>query len=227
MSNPRFIYLHGFASSPQSQKASIFKAKFKEMGIDLLIPDLETGDFKFITISKQMKVIEETIKEVKGGSVVVIGSSMGGYLAILASQIYSEVKGLYLMCPGLSFLSRWRQKLLGQNPKINDFPHLIRVFHYRYNKEIELDKGLFEDALQWEQISIDKKLPIRIVHGKKDETVPIKVSREFTINRPWVSLKELDSDHSLLSHISWIVEDCIQFFHQNNFLKNDAKNKNC
>ncbi len=219
-SNLRFIYLHGFASSPQSQKASIFKAKLKEIGVNLIIPDLEAGDFKYITISKQMKVIEKTINQVKGGPVVLVGSSMGGYLAILASQIHSNVKGLYLMCPGLNFLKRWRQKLLDQNPKINDFPHLIRVFHYRYNKEVDLDKGLFEDALQWEQLLIDKKLPIRIVHGINDETVPIEVSRKFSNKRPWVSLKELESDHSLLSHISWIIEDCILYFCRNNFLKN-------
>jgi len=31
------------------------------------------------------------------------------------------------------------------------------------------------------------------------------------MSRPWCSLKELDSDHGLLSHLEWIVSDCMGF----------------
>ena len=41
----QYIYLHGFASSPQSQKAQAFKQQFDQLGLPLQIPDLNQGDF--------------------------------------------------------------------------------------------------------------------------------------------------------------------------------------
>ena len=40
-------------------------------------------------------------------------------------------------------------------------------------------------------------IPTLILHGKKDEVIPIAASRDFAISRPWVELVELDSDHAL------------------------------
>ena len=74
-----------------------------------------------------------------------------------------------------------------------------------------MSTGIFKDAEKWEGLSLDRQLPTRIAHGLHDETVDINVSREFVKDRPWRSLAELDSDHSLLSHIDWIVKDCLKF----------------
>jgi len=52
-----FVYLHGFASGPSSQKASAFKKKFKEIGISIYIPDLEGGNFENMTLSSQLNII--------------------------------------------------------------------------------------------------------------------------------------------------------------------------
>ncbi len=41
----RFIYLHGFASSPSSRKARFFEERFRELGIGLEVPDLAEGRF--------------------------------------------------------------------------------------------------------------------------------------------------------------------------------------
>ena len=56
-----FIYLHGFASSPSSKKATAFKNKFKEMGISLEIPDLEGGDFENMTLTRQMNILFQSL----------------------------------------------------------------------------------------------------------------------------------------------------------------------
>ncbi len=41
----RFVYLHGFASSPGSRKARFFEERFRELGIGLEIPELVGGGF--------------------------------------------------------------------------------------------------------------------------------------------------------------------------------------
>ena len=54
----RFVYLHGFASSPSSRKARFFGERFRELGIGLEIPDLAEGDFRNLTLTAQLNVIE-------------------------------------------------------------------------------------------------------------------------------------------------------------------------
>src|SRR5215472_284542 len=47
----RYVYLHGFASSPASRKAQAFAKAFEECEIALEIPALDSGDFEHLTIS--------------------------------------------------------------------------------------------------------------------------------------------------------------------------------
>ncbi len=210
-----FIYLHGFASSPQSQKATAFKKRFSELGLPLTVPDLEGGDFKHLTISRQIRIINETLDTFPDATWALIGSSMGGYLAAVTGQLRPEVKALYLMCPGFNFIRRWRLALADE---IQKGEGLIRVFNYRYNKNMELDLEIFEDAEQWEAIDFDRPVSTRIIHGLHDETVDIEESRNFARQHSWVNLKELDSDHGLISHLNWIIEDCLEFFKRQTLL---------
>ena len=136
---------------------------------------------------------------------------MGGYLAALTAQIRPEVKGAYLMCPGFNFMKRWRSALSGEIQKEGG-TGLIQVLNYRYNKTMELDLGIFEDAEKWEGVEYERPVPTRIVHGIHDDTVDIEESRNFARKHPWASLKEVDSDHGLLSHLDWIIDDCLNFF---------------
>ena len=59
------------------------------------------------------------------------------------------------------------------------------------------------------------------MHGIHDESVNIQVSREFSASRPWCDFMELDSDHGLLSHLNWLVEDCREFFKKNGLVRFD------
>lgn len=207
-----YIYCHGFASSPGSKKATAFAQRFRERGKELIVPDLEDGDFRKITISRQVEKITGVLNTFSYAKVGLIGSSMGGYLAALVAQMRQEVAAQYLMCPGFHFLERWQERVARDYPDVDGLPAAITVYHYRYDRPMELDTGIFEDARKWDTRVLDRSLPTRIVHGVHDDTVPIQQSRDFAADRSWASLVELDSDHGLLSHMDWIVEDCLNFF---------------
>ena len=209
-----FIYLHGFASGPGSNKAKAFKNRFEDLNIPLHIPDLQQGDFENLTLTGQIELVQGIIDKNKGQSFALIGSSMGGYLASLIAQTRESVQALFLMAPGFNFLNRWRKKL--DISKTKD--ELIPVFHYRYNKEVRLNTYLFRDAETWESLPLDRKIPTFIVHGLHDETIDIEESRNFIREKPFCSLKELDSDHGLLSCIDSIIEDSLGFFNQQKLL---------
>lgn len=218
-----FVYLHGFASGPGSQKARIFKTRFEKSRLSLEIPDLQQGDFENLTLTKQVSLIQNIIDAKPDTDFALIGSSMGAYVAALIAETRKEIKALYLMAPGFNFLNRWMENMGWDKSSLASTPDLIRVFHYRYNKEVNLNTYLFRDALKWDALTLNRKIPTRIVHGLHDETVNIQESREFARSRPWCQLKELDSDHGLLSSIDWIVEDCIEFFRLNSLINNKSK----
>ena len=209
-----FIYLHGFASGPNSSKAQAFKKRFEKLDITFHVPDLQEGDFENLTLSGQIRLVQNIIDKDKRKKFGLIGSSMGGYLASLIAQTRDSVKALYLMAPGFNFLNRWREKL-NLSKTTQD---LIPVFHYRYNKEVLLNTYLFRDAETWESLPFERKVPTLIVHGLHDTTVNILESRNFVSNHPGCELKELDSDHGLLSCVDWIVEDCLRFFQNQRLL---------
>ena len=209
-----FIYLHGFASGPGSNKAKAFKKRFDELGISIHVPDLQQGDFENLTLTGQIELVQGIIDRKKDKKFGLIGSSMGGYLASLIAQTRESVQALFLMAPGFNFLNRWRKKL--DISKTTD--ELIPVFHYRYNKEVRLNTYLFRDAETWESLPLDRKIPTFIVHGLHDETIDIEESRNFVRKKSFCSLKELDSDHGLLSCIDSIIKDSLGFFNQQKLL---------
>ena len=116
------------------------------------------------------------------------------------------------MAPGFNFLERWKKALFNIPPETFQLPEYIDVFHYGYNKYVAMSSRIFKDAEKWEELNLDRHVPTRIAHGLHDDAVDINVSREFAKSRPYCSLQELDSDHSLISHIDWIVDDCLRFF---------------
>ena len=55
----RIVYLHGFASGPDSKKARFFQERFRAENMELEIPDLaEEGRFERLTITGQLRVVE-------------------------------------------------------------------------------------------------------------------------------------------------------------------------
>ena len=92
----RILYLHGFASSPASSKARFFAARLRAAGGRVEIPDLAAGDFEHLTITGQLRVIEQAAA---GEPVALMGSSLGGYLAGLYAARHPEVSRVILLAP--------------------------------------------------------------------------------------------------------------------------------
>src|ERR1700687_2251097 len=84
----RVVYLHGFASSPLSSKAQFFRRKFAACGVPMEIPQLDEGRFEELTISRQLGVIERAVGEQPA---ILIGSSLGGYLAALYASLHASL----------------------------------------------------------------------------------------------------------------------------------------
>jgi pimeloyl-ACP methyl ester carboxylesterase len=191
----RFIYLHGFASGPSSQKARFFRDRFAELGMGLDVPDLAEGKFEQLTLSGQLAVMERTAQ---GDPVSLIGSSMGGYLAALYAARHPEVEKLVLLAPAFSFLTRWPEGL-GES-KMDEWKRTgkMQVFDYVEKRNAPIGYQLIEDAQQYEGFP-NVRQPVLIFHGTHDATVPASGSVSFSEQHPQTILRLMESDHQLLN----------------------------
>jgi hypothetical protein len=101
-----FIYLHGFASSPQSAKATYLHDRFAQIQLSLCVPDLNQGDFSHLTITRQLHQVAALLPPIPK-PVTVIGSSLGGLTAAWLGQKYQQVQRLVLLAPAFEFLTHW------------------------------------------------------------------------------------------------------------------------
>src|SRR5690349_16817674 len=171
----RYIYLHGFASSPQSSKARFFRKQFAERGIDLEIPRLDQGNFTELTVSGQLRVIE---RAAGADPVTLIGSSLGGYLAALYAARHRTAQKLVLMAPALQFPRRFRERYSPEDLALWKRQGTVPVFHYGYQEEKPLSFQIVEDASKYED-QPEFPQPALILHGIHDDVVPVEVSRVY------------------------------------------------
>jgi predicted esterase YcpF (UPF0227 family) len=87
-------YLHGYQSSPNGEKATLFKEKLH--AIPITYRDSSPED---LVISKCLSRISEAITN--DPHVVLIGSSLGGFLAASTALTHPTVKRLILLNPAI------------------------------------------------------------------------------------------------------------------------------
>ena len=192
----RCIYLHGFASSPASAKALLFRARLAALGVELEVPDQNQPDFRGLTVSRSLALLEDRIPAGERG--VVFGSSFGGYVAALFATRHPErVAALVLLAPALNLarllrdrygdaaLDAWRRD--GQ----------VEVDHPAFGRPAALAYDFQADAERWAEVPVDLRCPTVILHGVHDVEVPPAGSERLACGHPEVELVLLDSDHSL------------------------------
>lgn len=206
----QYIYLHGFASSPNSTKARHIKKHFADNQINLRVPDLNNNNFSHLTLTRQIK---QVAVHFDSGNVPVtlIGSSLGGLTAANLGEKYPIVQRLVLLAPAFGFLSHWLPKLGEKAIQRWEQEKYLMVYHYREERELPLSYDFVTDATRYSEEILKRSIPTLILHGKNDEVIPIEASRSFARQRPWVKLIELDSDHSLGDVISQICQEIQSF----------------
>lgn len=190
----RYIYLHGFASRPASRKATYFRERFSEKGIVLDVPALDGGNFEGLTITGQLAIIRQYAA---GEPCVLIGSSLGGYLAAVYAARHPEVERIVLMAPAFCFPRRWEEELGAEAFAAWKATGSRPVFHYGEGRETRIGFGLIEDGLQYEDYPAATQ-PSLLLHGLADTVVPVEYSRRFVELYPHhAQLVEIETDHEM------------------------------
>jgi pimeloyl-ACP methyl ester carboxylesterase len=209
---PRTLYLHGFASSRESRKGLALRERLRTDGIELELLDLNVPSFGKQTYSAILDHLDRVDRETGSERRLrLAGSSMGGYLAARWAELHPErVERLFLLCPGFDLPSRW-PLVLGEEA--------MRRWERDGELEVE-DTGGVRRLLHWEFVEDahghpefpEVTCPTRILHGIRDEIVPVDFSRRYAAPRPHVELVEVDDDHSLLGSVERIAVEMGRFF---------------
>lgn len=184
-----------------------FRQRFADSGVDLEIPDLADGDFERLTISGQLKVLK---RAVGGDSAVLMGSSMGGYLAALHAAADENVQRLVLLAPAFHFASRWSETLGETRLSAWRSQGSMNVFHYGEKREMPLRYDLLSDALNHPPEPVFSQ-PCLIFHGTRDDVVPPQYSQAYAAKNHNVKLRLIDSDHQLTDAVELIWGEASAF----------------
>ncbi|MBD1942235.1 alpha/beta fold hydrolase [Coleofasciculus sp. FACHB-712] len=191
-----YLYLHGFASSPQSTKAIYLRDRLSSLKIPLTIPDLNQGDFSHLTITRQIKQVAAEFPP-NSMPVTVIGSSLGGLTAAWVGEKYPQVQRLVLLAPAFEFLTHWLLRLGEEQLQQWQTEQYLPVYHYGEKRSLLLHYQFVTDAAQYQDEQLQRPIPTLLLHGRHDEVIPIAASRNYAASRPWVKFIELEDDHSL------------------------------
>lgn len=195
------IYLHGFASSPESSKAIRLAKALESIGVPTLIPDLNQPEFRTLTVTRMIR----QVREVMDDAVVLIGSSLGAFVALNTAAADNRVKGLVLLAPALDFGADERGEI--GTVKIADWKRRgsADVFHYAWNRPERLDYALYEDAHRYDAFAIQPEIPVLVFQGSRDTVVNPATVERWAAARPAVRLVVLDDDHQLQASIDAIA----------------------
>ena len=196
----KYFYLHGFLSGPGSTKGEFLSGKFSDSGRDLLRPDLNAGDFENLTISNQLGVVQQQIRSAKE-KIVLIGSSLGSFIAALAAENIPQVEKLILIAPALDFVNRYFKSLTPEKLTRWKENGYITLYHYHYKIEKRLGYRMVEDAKKYQNLQLTRTLDTLIFHGVYDEAVPYQVSIEHLQRNSNSRLVLFNSDHGLLDQL--------------------------
>lgn len=207
----RVLYLHGFASSAQSSKASFFRTRLAEYALPLETPDFNQPDFSTLTISRMLRQVAETIE--RGDQpVVLIGSSLGAFVAVQSAlNRAGAISRLVLLAPALDF-SAERVADLGDRP-LSQWRETNRldVFHHAYGRIVPVHYDLFADAQQYRPLAARVEIPVQIFQGRRDTAVDPATVERWSGQQPDAELHMLDDDHQLHASLSYIWTEAARF----------------
>ena len=181
---PALVFLPGYMSDMDGGKASALFDWAAQQERESLLLDYSgcgssDGDFADGTLSKWRDEIVELVEAQVSGPVVLVGSSMGGWLMLLvAAKLGHRLAGLVGIAAAPDF-SDWgydasqKRQLEGGETVFEDNP---------YGPDpTPTYAGFWRDAQTHRLLAsgIDLTCPVRLLHGQRDADVPWNVSMQL------------------------------------------------
>ena len=212
--NTFLVFLHGFMSDLEGKKPRFFykfakKNKLGFLALEYSGHGKSTGKFIEGNISKWTNEANYLIRKiVKKNKIIFIGSSMGAWISLnLISKFNKQAVGFLGIGSAPEFLERlmWN-KFSKKMKKEIQIKGMLNLKHGKY--EYPISYQLIKDGRKNKIFnkSFHQNIKVTMVHGMKDESVPISYSRKILklfkkAEKKFVIVK--NGDHSL-SKPKWL-----------------------
>jgi pimeloyl-ACP methyl ester carboxylesterase len=210
------VYLHGFASSPASTKAQVFRGELVARGIGLTCPDFNEPSFETLTVARMVDQACRAIDDAPATPVALIGSSLGGLVAVHAAAVRpARVDRVVLLAPALDFGANRLRRLGAEGIEAWRRTGRLRVYHYGDKTDRDVGFALYEDAVRHDAEALPLAVPALVFQGRHDESIDPDVVERWTRARPLADLHLVDDGHTLVNSMPLIVEATREFFGAN------------
>ncbi len=205
---PTLVFLPGFMSDMTGEKATMLAAHASALGVATLRLDYaghgaSGGQFIYGTIGRWTEDVLFLIDRLTEGPVVLVGSSMGGWIALLAARARPDrVAGLVgiAAAPDFSETLIWERLSAADRHRLQQ-DGLLRT-PSGYGGEQVITLGLIEDGRR--HLLLGAPIPlackVRLLHGQQDHDVPWQTALRLAeaLESPDVQVVLVkDGDHRL------------------------------
>ncbi|WEK57644.1 MAG: alpha/beta hydrolase [Candidatus Brevundimonas phytovorans] len=176
---PTVVWIGGFRSDMEGTKALALDSAARERGWNYVRYDhfahgQSSGDWRQATIGRWREDAVALIDSLEG-PIIPVGSSMGGWVALLATLARPErIKGLVLVNPAQDFT----EKLMWPGLADHERQAILRdgetVITEAGLGAYVLARCMFEEARDWLLLDgvIEISAPVHVLQGRADDVVP-------------------------------------------------------
>ena len=184
--NLYIVFLHGFMSDIEGEKPKVFLKYAKKNKLGFLAVEYSghgksSGEFTRGNISKWTSETKIMIKKiVKKNDFILIGSSMGSWISLNQFKYFKKkIKGFLGIGSAPEFLEKIMWKKFTKKMKretIIKGVYNLKHGGYEYPITYQLIKDGRKNKILHKKIN--SKIPVTMLHGNKDDTVPVVFSKK-------------------------------------------------
>lgn len=187
--NSTTIYIHGFLSSPYSNKGKILRKIHEQRGIPFIAPEF------FVGPRKATDIIDKTVRQVATEDFCFIGSSLGGFYATWAAEKYGK-------------------KAVLLNPAVRPWLFMEDKMGVHYVEQTGDEIIVYpEYEIELKALAVDKlQLPLNYltILGDQDEVLNWRDGKEFYDG---TNIKIVQGADHRLSNFDALAEEVMNFLH--------------
>ncbi len=211
------VFVHGFVSNRQGEKALFFSERFQAMGWHFLSLDMRghgdsSGSLQQLTLSRCIADLAAALDWIPAGFAppLLIGSSMGGAVSAWYHLLNPDRAGaLAFIAPSFTFPTQLETELDAAELRAWKERGLRRFVNEWL--DVQVGYGLMEDARTFPPGRLVEGFTgdALIFHGIQDDAVPWQASMRFLQECPCPTIDLLlikDGDHRLTDHKAYMFE---------------------
>ena len=184
---PAVVWMGGFRSDMAGTKAESLarwavRAGRAYLRFDYFGHGESSGDFREGTISRWRADALAVLDELAPGPAVLVGSSMGGWIACLAAMARpGQVKAMVLIAPAPDFTQKLMEPALPAEARAALLTDGVWLQPSDYGDPNPITRALLEDGARWSILPgpIPIEAPVRILQGGQDPDVPWRHALEL------------------------------------------------